>query len=102
MCQDAGLIVSELVSNAIAATQCLPPPLPPVRLWLVSDTTWLLIVVGDASRQPPLRMDTGLESGSGRGLLLVEAFSPRWGWYPTEGEQIYKVVWAELRPSARM
>lgn len=77
--EDAGLVVSELISNAVVASRRLPPPLPPVRLWLVSDSTLVLIMAGDASPRPPLRIDTGLDADSGRGLRLVEAFSTRAG-----------------------
>ena len=98
--EDAGLVVSELISNAVEASRRLPPPPPPVRLWLVSDSTRVLIVAGDASPRPPLRMDPGLDADSGRGLRLVEAFSARWGWYPTDGGGTGKAVWAELRTPA--
>src|SRR5580693_1444698 len=58
---DAGLVVSELVTNAITAYRDLPSHalMLPVRLWLASDTELVLVMVGDASPQPPLRVDPG-------------------------------------------
>jgi hypothetical protein len=39
-------------------------------------------------------MDNGVHAQSGRGLLLVEAISHRWGWYPTHQNDGGKIVWA--------
>jgi anti-sigma regulatory factor (Ser/Thr protein kinase) len=100
---DAGLAVSELVTNAVAATHDLVPvSLAPVRLWLASDTELVLILIGDASARPPLHVEVGPDSDSGRGLRLVEAVSGRWGWYPANAAGMAKVVWAEwtVKPAA--
>lgn len=91
---NAELLVSELVTNAIAASQSLEQVLP-VRLWLLSDRTQLLILVWDSSIQPPASVNTGKDAESGRGLLLVEAISERWDWYfPAKMDG--KLVWASL------
>lgn len=50
-----------------------------VRLWLVSNKTQVVIWVWDASPLPPERADAGSDAESGRGLMLVEAISARWG-----------------------
>lgn len=94
---DAGLVVSELITNAITAYRDLPPhaPVPPVRLWLASDTELVLVLVGDASPRPPLHVNRGPDADGGRGLRLVEAMSNRWGWYPANAAGTVKVVWAE-------
>lgn len=96
---DAGLVVTELVTNAIKASRDLPPdpPVPPVRLWLATEpaTGLVLVLVGDASPQPPLYLDPRADAASGRGLRLVEAMSSRWGWYPANAAGTAKVVWAE-------
>jgi hypothetical protein len=74
--EDAGLVVSELVTNAVTATRDLVPrSLAPARLWLASDTELVLILVGDTSPQPPVHVAAGPDSDSGRGLRLVEAMS---------------------------
>jgi len=67
----------------------------PVRLWLASDSVQVLILIWDASPQPPVRMDTSGEAEGGRGLMLVEAISEQWGWYVREGSD-GKFVWALL------
>jgi len=77
---DAELLVSELLTNAVAASRSMEA-LFPVRLWLLSDTTQIAILVWDADPQPPVRMPVDDEAETGRGLLLVEAVSQRWGWY---------------------
>jgi hypothetical protein len=59
-------------------------------------------MVGDASPHPPRRIDPAGEAEGGRGLLLVEALSSKWGWYATSRRETTKVVWAELRESASM
>jgi anti-sigma regulatory factor (Ser/Thr protein kinase) len=93
--QDAALIVSELVTNAVAAAQAMQPVWP-VRLWLLSDASQIAILVWDPSQQPPVRTQADAFAESGRGLLLVETISHRWGWYPA-GDTMGKVIWAVLR-----
>lgn len=93
--EDVELLVSELVTNAIAASAAADQA-SPVRLWLLTDRTQALILVWDASLRPPEPVNVGQDSECGRGLLLVEAISQRWDWYlpvDTGG----KVVWAALR-----
>jgi anti-sigma regulatory factor (Ser/Thr protein kinase) len=90
--ENAGLIVSELVTNAIQASlsaECILP----VRVWLTSDRSRLLIQVQDSNRHPPARTDADGDDESGRGLVIVEAISAKWGWHPT-GDQGGKTVWA--------
>jgi anti-sigma regulatory factor (Ser/Thr protein kinase) len=94
--EDVELLVSELVTNAIAPPQS-GDRVSPVRLWLRADRTRVLILVWDASPQPPTPVDAGDDAESGRGLLLVEAVSQKWDWYfpqSTDG----KVVWALAGP----
>ena len=67
-----------------------------VRLWLLSDLAQILILVWDASPQPPVLMDVTDEAEHGRGLMLVEAVSEQWGWYSREDGD-GKFVWAITR-----
>ena len=89
------MVVSELVANAVAATQAVDwPVLPPVRLWLLSDGASVLVHVWDAIVAVPEPRDAGPEDESGRGLAIVAALSAQWGhhWPPkTLGG---KVTWA--------
>lgn len=85
-------VVSELVTNSVAAASVMPQP-GPVRLWLLSDGREVLVMVWDASPQPPSLKEVGAYAESGRGLFLVQAFSQCWGSYPTP-QMGGKVVWA--------
>jgi hypothetical protein len=85
-------VVSELVGNSVTAARAMPLP-EPVRLWLLSDTRNVLVMVWDANPQAPVLIEAGEDAESGRGLLLVQAFSQRWGTYPTP-RMGGKVVWA--------
>ncbi len=98
---DAGVVVSELVTNAVTASAGLRPAAP-VLVWLGSDSRCLLLAVADVSPRPPVRLNLGPDGEGGRGLALVEALSGRWGWYPATITGLKKVVWAEwsLPPGA--
>ena len=71
-----------------------------VWLWLASDGRQLVIEVGDGSPRAPALAETEQDVEGGRGLLLVESVSRRWGYYfPAEEDEsqrkiIRKVVWA--------
>jgi anti-sigma regulatory factor (Ser/Thr protein kinase) len=93
---DAELLISELVTNAVAAPQPAGQLSPsPVRLWLLADRARVLLLVWDASPAPPAPVKAGKDAESGRGLLLVDAISQRWDWYFPQ-RMGGKVVWAEL------
>lgn len=86
------LLVGELVTNAVQISRATGQDAP-VRLCLVSDKTQVVIWVWDASPLPPVRADTGSDAETGRGLMLVQAISARWGWdFPQDMGG--KVVWA--------
>jgi anti-sigma regulatory factor (Ser/Thr protein kinase) len=85
------LLVSELVTNAVHASQSMEWIFP-VRLRLLSDLARVLILVSDANPRPPVRADAGENDESGRGLVLVETFSTQWGW-DAEPDAAGKVVW---------
>src|SRR5262249_25779658 len=74
---DAELLVSELVTNAIAASRFAEYP-SPVRLWLRADRIRVLILVWNASPQPPVPADGAQDDESRSGLLLGQAISQRW------------------------
>jgi Anti-sigma regulatory factor (Ser/Thr protein kinase) len=100
---DAGLVVTELLTNAIKATTPIPPQpryadlydrLEVVCLCLYNLTDELLIEVWDPEHEPPLRRDATPDDEDGRGLLLVDALTLAWGtrWPHLGG----KIVWAAL------
>lgn len=96
------LIVSELTTNAVQASQGLKssqyhgrwrPGMPPVRLWLESDRERVLVEVWDGNDQLPERQEPELDAEHGRGLVIVESLSAKLGVYrPERGSG--KVVWA--------
>ena len=83
------LIVSELVTNGIKASEGLASPV--IRLWLGSDGQRILVQVWDGRDELPEHSDAGPDSDSGRGLMIVDALSADWGAYR---EADGKVVWA--------
>jgi len=96
------LVVSELVTNGVQASEGMTgsrsrgrwtPGVPPVRLWLYSDKQNVVVQVCDGNDRGPERKDVDLEAVGGRGLLLVEALSAKWGTYAPE-QSSGKVVWA--------
>jgi anti-sigma regulatory factor (Ser/Thr protein kinase) len=103
---DAVLLASELVSNAIAAHEVIEPrpahgSLDPnvnlVRMRLLDLGNSMVIEVWDTSPQPPKLIKPSLDAVHGRGLQLVDALSIRWGHYACIGA---KVVWCQLTLNA--
>jgi anti-sigma regulatory factor (Ser/Thr protein kinase) len=95
---DAIQVTSELVANAVAAsTQGAPEGTEPAPVTLAITITRgeLCIRVWDPDPTPPprAREDPGTWAERGRGLLIVEALSTRWGWYPGHTG---KYVWSVL------
>ncbi len=66
------------MTNGIAAARAIEP-ISPVRLWLLADTIRILILVWDANPHQPAPAQADEYAESGRGLLLVQALSRRWG-----------------------
>src|SRR6266566_6817722 len=80
------LIVSELITNGLKATEALDRPVPPpIRLRLSSDRSRVLVEVWDGSIQPPVLVPANDAADGGRGLLLVDTLSTRWNWYFPRG-----------------
>lgn len=86
------LLVSELVTNAVAASQSLEW-FSTVRLWLLSDRARVLILVWDANPEPPVLIELSVDEERGRGMALVAAISARWDWHESPSTN-GKVVWA--------
>jgi anti-sigma regulatory factor (Ser/Thr protein kinase) len=96
LADDAEAVVAELVGNAaVHASAGLDQPV--IRLALVFGYGELAILVRDDNPVPPQPQQPAEDALSGRGLLMVEVLSDRYGWYPIEGGTAGKVVWAVLR-----
>ena len=92
-CQDAALLVSELVTNAVihgrtTATVEVHRPADTLRV-TVRDDNPQLPAVGDS---PDLDAQY-LDAESGRGLLIVSKTASRWG---IEADDGGKAIWFEL------
>jgi anti-sigma regulatory factor (Ser/Thr protein kinase) len=75
---DTELIVSELITNAIAATLAVDAAAP-VALYLAADDGRLYVLVWDCCPQPPAKRPHDDDAEAGRGLQLVAALAERWG-----------------------
>jgi anti-sigma regulatory factor (Ser/Thr protein kinase) len=96
------LVVSELMTNAVAASRSLEW-LTPVRLWILSDRAQVMIAVWDANPRLPVRVDADDLAESGRGLRLVDAITAQWGAYatPQAGGKIVRAVIDAEPPQGR-
>jgi len=84
---DAALVVTELVSNAVDHAA------GPIGLTVTRTDSGLRIEVADTSSTPPQQRPIQVDSARGRGLIIVAALTSSWG---TDQNGSGKVVWAEL------
>jgi serine phosphatase RsbU (regulator of sigma subunit)/anti-sigma regulatory factor (Ser/Thr protein kinase) len=84
---DVGLVVTELVTNAVLHGR------PPIRLVVEPRGAGAHVEVFDAGPRPPLRIRDAGQSMTGRGLALVAALSTAWG---VKQEDDGKLVWSDI------
>src|SRR6266536_966885 len=97
LAQDAAIITSELVANAVqhacgngAATIGVTPT-------CAGNPAAVTVVVSDSCTQGPVRRETPAGGEQGRGLQIVEALSARWGWrYEDGGKTVFAVLAREV------
>jgi anti-sigma regulatory factor (Ser/Thr protein kinase) len=89
--EDAGLLVSELVTNSIVLTS--PGPNAPIGLRVTLDGRTLRVEVSDSSPERATRREA-TAAGGGFGLNIVGAFADRWGTEMTKDG--HHVVWFEM------
>ncbi|KUL64744.1 hypothetical protein ADL28_08635 [Streptomyces violaceusniger] len=89
--EDAALVITELVSNAVDHAR-----LESIRVVVTRPSEkFVRLGVVDRSRNIPyLRTDSNGDNTRGRGLLLVDALTDRWG---TDRYRWGKQVWGELK-----
>lgn len=91
--EDANVIVSELLSNALRHARPLPSGQVRVAWTCAADAVEVAVSDGGAMTEPR-RSRPALSSLGGRGLGIVEALSERWG---VEHEDGATTVWAIVR-----
>jgi hypothetical protein len=98
---DAELVVSELATNAVAATGLMDasPTWPEldglavIRVRLGFTAMCVLVEVWDCQAVLPAPQQPGTDAEGGRGLLIVAALCSRWDVREAHGG---KVVWGEV------
>lgn len=88
----AQLLVSELLTNAVAASARCGATV--VHLGLASDRERLLITVRDFALGAPAPRNPSADDDSGRGLQIVSELAEEYGWHPPRDGGPGKVVWA--------
>lgn len=91
---DAALVVSELVTNAVRYALCPTSRAEtnPITLVLLHLSPHVLLAVTDPSNEVPTPKEPDFVSENGRGLYIVETYSKCWGWdHLNRGG---KAVWA--------
>jgi anti-sigma regulatory factor (Ser/Thr protein kinase) len=89
--EDAAVVVSELVTNAIRYGLGRSPQ-DALQLVLVRYECQLVCMVTDPADTAPAMQEPDYVAETGRGLHIIEAMSRAWGWTPLLGGG--KAVWA--------
>lgn len=94
--EDAVIIASELVTNAIryGAAAADTEDRPAVELAWERFASRVTCVVTDASTRPPVLSAADMSAETGRGLQVVHALAAAWGWMMLGARE--KAVWATL------
>lgn len=91
--EDAEMVTSELVTNAVEHADALTIGLELLKL---EGSAAVAIVVTDPSRLPPILCDPPADLEQGRGLNIVAALSARWGWIPQgTGKAVFAILTRE-------
>jgi anti-sigma regulatory factor (Ser/Thr protein kinase) len=108
LAEDAELVISELVTNAVQASGVTDPDaawgdlggLATIQVRVLMYQADIVIEVWDRDPGSPVRHDAASDEEGGRGLLIVTALCKEWDYfYAARGG---KVVWAELAVPAEL
>jgi hypothetical protein len=99
LADDAAVIVSELVTNALrhGVRDTNGPGHDRVELILLRRPGHMLCAVTDPGAEPPVLAPPDLCAEAGRGLHVIEALAAAWGWTRLDARS--KAVWAALSVS---
>lgn len=90
---DAAIITSELVTNAIQHACCGVTETIGVTLARSQDQDAVIVCVSDSSPYGPVRRKLPADSEQGRGLQIVQSLSVHWGWHPEpRGKAVYAIL----------
>jgi len=95
--EDAAIITSELVANAVQHACRNGAATIEVTLTSAGNRTAVTVMVSDSCSQGPVKRETLADDAQGRGLQIVEALSVHWGWRCEDGG---KAVFAVLAREA--
>ncbi len=89
---DATLVASELVTNAVRHSACIPGETITLDARVIGDCVRIAVHDPGRSAGDPRVRGEMPATGGGLGLRLVEQLARRWGWERPDG----RLVWAEL------
>jgi anti-sigma regulatory factor (Ser/Thr protein kinase) len=88
--EDAEIVTSELVTNAVKHSGALKFDLEVIHL---AGSGAVAVIVTDPSSHPPVKRGLTGDAEHGRGLNIVEALSASWGWRPQgSGKAVYAIL----------
>ncbi|HET9967956.1 MAG TPA: ATP-binding protein [Streptosporangiaceae bacterium] len=85
LADDAAVITSELVTNAVQHACCDATVTIGVTVARPRDSEAVIVAVSDSSTLAPVMQIAPPGSERGRGLQIVESLSAHWGWHPEPG-----------------
>ncbi len=90
---DAAIITSELVTNAVQHARCDVTETVRITLARASGSEAVIIAVSDSSPHGPVMRDAPADSERGWGLRIVESLSVHWGWHPEpRGKAVFAIL----------
>jgi anti-sigma regulatory factor (Ser/Thr protein kinase) len=96
LADDAEIITSELVTNAVQHAGCDGNETIGVTLARTRDQDAVIVVVSDSSPYGPVMRTPSADSEPGRGLQIVASLSVHWGWHPEpRGKAVYAILATE-------